>query len=286
MPGAPARGFRFALLTLVCLLYLTFTEEARPDPGSDRITVAFWNVYNLFDTVDDPLKQDEEFTPTGKFHWTEERLSTRIEALASILTELDADIVGLAEVENMTVLKRLGQAAGYRYAYLIEREDARGIDVGILSRKELSNVRNSGPGRGYIVGSYRGTDFAFTHWKSKLGSRTQARRLSNAAHAKTLKPPYILLGDFNEEPSEPARQSLGSIGLMDLIERTACASFLEKSKWICIDGAYMKPGKCRMNAQARIVRLPAMMVGKKPDPAYSDHFPVLAETNTCDQGND
>lgn len=286
MNGVHARGFRFALLTLVCLLFLTSTEEVRPDPGSDRITVAFWNVYNLFDTVDDPQKQDEEFTPGGKFKWTEENLSAKIQALARILNELDADIVGLAEVENMAVLRRLGDAAGYRHAYLIEREDARGIDVAILSRKELSNVRNSGPGRGYIVGTYRGTDFAFAHWKSKLGSRTQARRLGNAAHAKTLKPPFLLLGDFNEEPSEPARQSLAPFGLIDLIERTACASFLEKSKWICIDGAYIGPGKCRMNAQAKVVRLPAMMVGKKPDLAYSDHFPVLVEMNTCDQGND
>lgn len=265
--------------------FLVAEEGQNQTEADNHITVAFWNVYNLFDTVDDPLKQDNEFTPDGKFKWTEEKLADKIERLSKILRELNADIVGLAEVENIDVLKRLGTDAGYPYVYLIEREDARGIDVGILSKHRLANVRNAGSGRGYIVAMYRGIDFAFTHWKSKLGKHTDSKRMENAAHAKTLKPPILLMGDFNEDPAELARKSLATIHLTDLIERKNCSSFLEKSRWICIDGAYANPGTCNMKAAAEIVRLPSMMKGKKPDLAYSDHFPVLATVHACDQGN-
>ena len=40
------------LLTLLCPLLLA---------ASDTLTVAFWNVENLFDLEDDPQKNDEEF---------------------------------------------------------------------------------------------------------------------------------------------------------------------------------------------------------------------------------
>ncbi|MCE9599024.1 MAG: endonuclease/exonuclease/phosphatase family protein [Spirochaetia bacterium] len=274
-----------SILAFASLLALLPVRGLKPEAETNRITVAFWNVYNLFDTIDDPLKKDEEFTPTGKFKWTEEKLAAKIKSLSAILEELDADIVGLAEVENIEVLRRLGLAAGYPYAYLIEREDARGIDVGILSRKALKDVRNSGSGRGYLLGTYRGITFAFTHWKSKLGANTGKKRLENASFAKNLGPPVLLLGDFNEDPNEPARKTLPSLNLINLIADDHCRSFVEKSKWICIDGAYANPGNCELGADAEIVRLPRMMRGKKPDLAFSDHFPVLAHVNSCDQGN-
>ena len=34
--------------------------------------IAFYNVENLFDLVDNPLTLDDEFTPTGTKLWTEE----------------------------------------------------------------------------------------------------------------------------------------------------------------------------------------------------------------------
>ena len=40
------------LLTLLCPLLLI---------GGDTLTIAFWNVENLFDLEDDPRKRDEEF---------------------------------------------------------------------------------------------------------------------------------------------------------------------------------------------------------------------------------
>jgi hypothetical protein len=35
--------------------------------------VAFYNLENLFDTIDDPNKRDEEYLPNGKNKWTKKK---------------------------------------------------------------------------------------------------------------------------------------------------------------------------------------------------------------------
>ena len=37
--------------------------------GQEKMTVAFYNVENLFDTVDNPATNDDEFTPEGDRRW-------------------------------------------------------------------------------------------------------------------------------------------------------------------------------------------------------------------------
>ena len=46
-----------------------------------HLSVTFWNVENLFDTIDDPAIRDDEFTPAGKLQWTPERLLHGLEAV-------------------------------------------------------------------------------------------------------------------------------------------------------------------------------------------------------------
>ncbi len=52
--------------------------------GSDFV-VAFYNVENLFDTSDDPKKNDEDFTPTGKLAWTEDRYQVKLGRIAQVI---------------------------------------------------------------------------------------------------------------------------------------------------------------------------------------------------------
>jgi len=273
----------------LAVLAIAFLAPGRTNPETPRrLTVAFWNTRNLFDTEDDPRTRDEDFTPNGKYHWTEEKLEKKIQALARIIREIDADIVGLAEVENIHVLKRLGTEAGYQHAYLIERNDIRGIDTGILSNTPLGDVHNTGPGRGYIRASIGGVWIAFTHWKSRIGSveRTEAMRIRQARHATTLPEPLLILGDFNEPGEFKARSSLIESGFVDLISRTDCVSFFQNARGSCIDGAYTKASTCSLNARAEIVRPASMMKGNRPDQLVSDHFPVRANIQLCKTESD
>ena len=75
-------------------------------------TVAFYNVENLFDTVDDPENTwDEARTPNGEDKWTDEKYEIKLNNLSKVLPQIGSDIsnshpaiIGLCEVENKKVL--------------------------------------------------------------------------------------------------------------------------------------------------------------------------------------
>ena len=101
-----------------------------------RINVAFWNVQNLFDTTASDIAADLEFTPADG--WTEEILAVKIKNLASVINLLHdgqgPDLLGLAEVENKSVVDALVAATGrsdLRVAH-IESPDIRGIDTSLV----------------------------------------------------------------------------------------------------------------------------------------------------------
>src|SRR5215831_13206023 len=71
--------------------------------SSREIFIAFYNVENLFDTVDAPGIDDAEFLPNGKNHWTSAKYHAKINHIAKVVKAMNdgkgADLVGLAEVE-------------------------------------------------------------------------------------------------------------------------------------------------------------------------------------------
>ncbi len=67
-----------------------------------EINVAFWNLGNLFDTVDDPISNDFDFTPAEG--WTPATQQTKVANLASVIDDMfdgtGPDLLGVCEVEN------------------------------------------------------------------------------------------------------------------------------------------------------------------------------------------
>lgn len=118
--------------------------------GVLSLIVLFWNVECLFDPFNDPLKDDDEFTPVAERHWTWTRFEKKRDGIAQTVLavadetgELPA-LVGLAEVENRLVVSQLVRKTmleelGYDYVHR-ESPDARGIDVALLYRKDLLQV--------------------------------------------------------------------------------------------------------------------------------------------------
>ncbi|NKI34170.1 endonuclease/exonuclease/phosphatase family protein [Wenzhouxiangella sp. XN79A] len=144
-------------------------DAARPESQAyewPSVSIMAFNVENLFDTADDPGKNDATYLPASVkadpehvaacelievdrwredclyLDWSEDALAFKLEQLAAtILAYNDGrgpDIIALQEVENIAVLDRLRrehlQPAGYRLPVLIEGLDDRGIDVAFLSR--------------------------------------------------------------------------------------------------------------------------------------------------------
>jgi hypothetical protein len=110
-------------------------------------TLAFYNFENCFDTINDPLTNDEEWTPSGTQHWNSKKYHQKLENLARVLSEIGSaensnapTFIGGAEIENQGVLEDL-----IKQPKLIDKDygiihfdspDKRGIDVALLYQKK------------------------------------------------------------------------------------------------------------------------------------------------------
>lgn len=105
-------------------------------------SIVFWNTENFFDCTDGGLSEsDREFSREGKRRWTGKRFTLKTEQVGKTLLWAGCpDIVGLAEIENDYVLRRICSSAvlykkGYRFIHF-ESRDRRGIDVALLYRPD------------------------------------------------------------------------------------------------------------------------------------------------------
>lgn len=160
----------FAAIVLALAACNAHVEQREPAAAAAGVTIMTFNVENLFDTRDDPGKDDATYLPLAQkqnnehraacelievarwreqclnWDWSEEVLERKLRAVADAILHYDGgrgpDIVVLQEVENLGVLERLRReylsAAGYNPGILIEGDDLRGIDVAFLSRLPLA----------------------------------------------------------------------------------------------------------------------------------------------------
>ncbi len=105
-----------------------------------QFSFAFYNVENLFDTIDDPHIRDNSHLPDSKIPWNSERYQHKLDNLTKVMTSVDSTgyptLFGLCEVENIDVLIDLiNQPDMKKAAYKILHKDSpdeRGIDVALL----------------------------------------------------------------------------------------------------------------------------------------------------------
>ena len=232
---------RLFLFLFVCTLFTVtlFSQQS--------MTLMFCNAENLFDPEDDPLKDDDAFTPDGDYHWTRSRYWDKLDAISKVIVAADEDqapaIVGLAEVENETVLTDLTarsalREAGYRFV-MTDSPDRRGIDVALLYRRSFFrlleyeslrvNLRRLGGGATRDILHVEGVlenldtlDIYVCHWPSRYGGieETEQFRMCAAGVVRASvdsifsvrrKPYIIIMGDLNEGPDDPAvRNGLGA----------------------------------------------------------------------------
>ncbi|MFN2336783.1 MAG: endonuclease/exonuclease/phosphatase family protein [Bacteroidales bacterium] len=113
-----------------------------------EFSVMFYNAENLFDTVDDTTRNDEEFLPGGDRRWTAGRYHKKISAISRAIAaagewELPA-LIGLCEVENEEVVMDLAfgdlLSAGQYGVVHRDSPDLRGIDVALMYRKDYFTI--------------------------------------------------------------------------------------------------------------------------------------------------
>lgn len=202
-------------------------------------TVAFYNVENLFDTINDVNKNDEASPimemkgDRGKVYWD------KIDKLASVIAQIGSEkantspaIIGVAEVENRQVLEDLVNSKrlkSKRYGIIhYESPDKRGIDVALLYQqryfkpvhhesfdpKIYRNGRKVYTRNQLLVSGYLDDEMIHVivnHWPSRSGGEARSRPLREKAAYQNTKilekiretdenPKVLIMGDFNDDP--------------------------------------------------------------------------------------
>ena len=220
------------LFLFITLILFLFSLKAQSTGGSFQI--AFYNVENLFDTIHDSYKDDYEFTPAGKRHWSHEKYWLKQHHTARVILGLGhwegADVVGLCEIENSKVLWDLTRNTNLKaYNYIHhESDDVRGIDVAFLYKKETFKPlfdtvikihlgKDCRPTRDILyvkgIAQHDTLHFFVNHWSSRWGGKTESeekrlraaitlRNSINELTDTTQYPKIIIMGDFNDTPTD------------------------------------------------------------------------------------
>ena len=227
---------------------MTLPSSEEPETESNIYTIAFYNVENLFDIIDDPDKHDDDFLPGSDKRWTNKRYKKKIYKLGTAISQIGEDrsgkspiLVGLAEVENKKVLDDLvstNQLEEHNYGYVhYNSPDERGIDVALLYQKDVFKLINSESFSIDITAEGDSPDYTrdillvegelnkehiyvlVNHWSSRRegSAETEFKRLIaaekvieivNDVRLKDSDAKIIVMGDFNDDPSSKSIQQL------------------------------------------------------------------------------
>ena len=202
---------------------------------SPQFRLAFYNLENLFDTIDGP-NDDAEFLPNGKNQWNSDRYQKKLVNMSRVIDSIRPDILGVCEVENAAVLFDLmKKSALCKFGsssnpyQLVHREspDARGIDVALIYN--LKKFKQTGvyeipvklhdnhATRNILavhLFNYQSNDSLVVfvnHWpsrsqgeeKSRVNRISAALALSGYLETKSNLPTnWAAVGDFNDNPSD------------------------------------------------------------------------------------
>jgi predicted extracellular nuclease len=188
--------------------------------GNAPFRVAFYNLENLFDTVDGP-NDDAEFLPSSANQWNTDRYQSKLKNMSKVIDSIAPDILGVVEVENAFVLEDLRKHCrsmqisplgdtenddrkplGSDFE-IVHREspDARGIDVALIyNRKKFyttgvymtpvtlaDGYATRSIMRVHLVERLTGDSLAVfvNHWPSRRGGAASAASRMAAATALT-----------------------------------------------------------------------------------------------------
>ena len=227
-------------LWIGCALLFVFTSHAQKKERKFNIqTIGFYNVENLFDTINDPNIQDEE-SPIMKLKGAKSKIYwDKINKLGFVISKIgfhkakkSPTLIGLAEVENSSVLEDLVASKHLKkYAYGIihyDSPDKRGIDVALLYNKNIftpihheifnprlyQNNMKIYTRDQLLVSGYLGDEkihLIINHWPSRRGGEAKSSALREKAAYQNSKiieqirnedplAKILLLGDFNDDP--------------------------------------------------------------------------------------
>lgn len=279
------------------LLLLSYTLVGAQTPTR----IGFYNLHNLFDTINDPGVNDAQFSDPRTNNYPR-----RLSELTSAISLFSPDILTVCEVENYGVMEDLAlqlnsQSPNNSYNYGIvhyDSRDSRGIDVALfydttkyyLVASEL--VRTKVVARDFLRAEFHTIEsknpfvIFVVHLPSKIGgAKAKVRREKANAILDSLTRfdavrNVILCGDFNDDPYE--RELLYNCALKPF--KKGIGTYAYRDNWTLIDQILISPELLRSLKSDQIVVVDSSLVtqsgkykGYPRRSRPSDHLPTYID---------
>jgi predicted extracellular nuclease len=330
---------RISLLIIGLALAVVVNGQPKKWKNKKYFTVVSYNVENLFDTINDPSINDNEFTPNSEKQYNSKVYYEKLTNLSSVMRSINLnefpEIVGLVEVENRTVLLDLVNSPKLKEAnyqvILEEGPDPRGIDCALLYRPDaFKYISHKAVEVRYPESNRRTRDILYVkglvkkdtvhlfvnHWTSRRegAEKSEPKRMACANALKknvdsvlhiNNKANIILMGDFNDEPSNKSifegldagkkEDNKTLINLMSQLDEENKGSYYYKGSYETIDHLIVNPELTSKSKGFRLFETHAYIFsadficftqkngdktpsksygGNKYYGGYSDHFPI------------
>ena len=219
--------------------------------------VVFYNLENLFDTINDPDKWDDEFLPTGGKKWNSVKYQKKQSNMERVLFDMALlqknfpAVIGVSEIENRLVLEDLIAQpklahGNYRIVHY-DSPDRRGVDCAFFYRPDVFKLEGSKahkfemPGmpnfytRDLVTmwGTIDGEPFyvLVSHWPSRLGGKeasdpkreaaaAQCRRIADSVRLANPATKVVIMGDLNDDATDKSiTEVLGAKGNIKKLEK-------------------------------------------------------------------
>jgi Endonuclease/Exonuclease/phosphatase family len=198
-------------LTCLSLISNSICAQTSAAGQTYRVAIAgFYNLENLFDTIDTDGVSDEEFSPAGPKNYNGKLYNDKLGKLATVISQQGTDmspdgpaILGVSEIENRSVLVDLAahpllRKRNYQIVHY-DSKDARGVDVAMFYNPKYFTVDTSAslyvelPGGSkdarytrdilYVKGRLAGETIHIyvNHWPSRSGGEERSAPARNAA---------------------------------------------------------------------------------------------------------
>ena len=226
------------LLSASLTILFSFSPFAQEKDRKFNVhTIAFYNLENLFDTINDINKEDEK-SPIMEIKYNKSEIyNKKISNMARVISEIGLDvtkrppsIIGICEVENRAVVEDLlldEKLKNHNYKIVhYESPDDRGIDVAMIYSANNFKIKNSNSHEVFITGNNSSKrkntrdqlivsgfldgeliHFIVNHWPSRGADETKriaAAEVNNVIIDSLRKiyddPKIITMGDFNDDP--------------------------------------------------------------------------------------
>ena len=197
---------------LLILLFITTLY------GSHILKIATYNVENLFDLQRSGYEY-QEYIPFTKSRWNKQNYQKKLNNIARVIRDINADIIALQEIESLQALKDLRytlKRKGLYYPYYkIANLKNTTVKVALLSKIPFVYTHEIAVSASYRYRNLLEAKFRINnedlylivnHWKSKAGPESMrifsAKKLHKRVQELGLNKNIIALGDFNSDYEE------------------------------------------------------------------------------------